>query len=217
MNPGYLSLILISILFILLASGWKDVILGEVSRQALLLFFALYFAGSLVHVQLFGLYISGSYAVCAGTTLYGLAKTARSHSFFYSAHLGISFVLLGCFYFLLTEITRVNPFLTLFHSELHPILWLGILSFLLVRPKHTLWVTSSAMIFGNLLVKYGHRQEFPVQLGDAMFWDQWWAAMFVAGAMSLLIRTAILGLQQVKRIRFKTNKWGDQDNGGELH
>lgn len=96
MNPGYLSLILISVILILLASGWKDILIKGATHKALMLFFISWFTSLSFTVHAGTAKINLVFAVIA---LWSSALAAKAGGMLYKLHLLSAGLLLGSVYF----------------------------------------------------------------------------------------------------------------------
>ena len=199
MNPGYLALLLVSMLIILLLSGWRNVIFPETSAKTVALFIAGWLVGHWITVSVGGIRINMSFAaelLFTACLLKAVGSRRRA------AHLLSLGVILAAFHFLLMEIYRVNPFLPAFGIVVDAALSLSALTIVLNRhPYQQLFVLSVALIAGETSFAYLHRDEVPFVPGNAEFSDKWWLTLFVA-------RTATIVIETARRIgRRKVHSW----------
>jgi hypothetical protein len=176
MNPGYLTFILISVILILLACGWKDFLLPGISNKRLALFFAVWLCGNGIVLSLGAVRLSLSYAIIAGLT-FVLLKTAGN----VKQSLGfvmVSLLIAACDYLFL-EMYSVNPFLTVFGIRADIALTLGLIGLLLNRhPYRQMLILSLALLLGEAWYQVSHLDTKPIRLGTADFMDEWWLTIF---------------------------------------
>lgn len=170
MNPGYMSWIWIVISLILLASGWKDVLLKGVTAKAIRFFFIVWCLLMAVHFPIgkhvlypifFFLFI-----------LYCAALLSGEHA---QRRLQMAFLptFLGILEFMLRQ-TSGAAVLMLPDSSL----LLAAAAVLLVRPAvPQIAVISMSELVCLALTVYVHKERLPLTIGDMRFQDHWWLAV----------------------------------------
>lgn len=184
LNPGFLSLILICISLILLASGWKRTLLQGVSDLAVVSFFAGWCSLSFVHFRWWG-----------GVDLYGvvvvltvlIATITASQQ---PLSRGVHSVSLGLFiasvYYLLKHLGDIDPLFLLYRSEAGAVSVVALLTALLVRKvKDQIACISLSLLLGSIMYEIVHRHHSPIQVGGLLFQDEWWLAVVSARALTL--------------------------------
>ncbi|MCR8642313.1 hypothetical protein NV379_06530 [Paenibacillus sp. N1-5-1-14] len=198
MNPGYLSLILICITLIMLASGWKEVFLRHVSHKEILLFFMLWLIGSQLKFGQGLLEVNGSFIVGLALCVYACIKV---NSPLMQMYMVVSGVLLGMVYMLLLELFATDPVFIIWNAGWDAALGMSLLA-VLMRRGNTIQMVSVAI--GVLVGDFGHhllhRSEAPISLGSAIFQDTWWLVLITVSIASQLLQSILVG------VKFITNR-----------
>lgn len=187
MNPGYLSLLFISVWLILLASGWKDILLPGASRLGILAFFAGWLLSAMISVRLVGLELQATVPyllLCAAaatlTIPYPLAR----------ANLWLCGLLLGTFDCLMRELNGWTLLAPGDRPGLSAALAMSILTILLGRGA--LWqgvAISVGLVASEALYVWLHREAVH-NLGGAAFADHWWLLFCMTRGLSVILETA---------------------------
>jgi len=194
MNPGYLSLLLLSITFILCASGWKDVILRGISHKYIHLFFALWLIGLWIYIPLFPRAdLNGAYVVLAlyafGT--FASAKSGQSLVYGFSAVL-----LMGAFYALFSQLHHLPQIITLHHVQYDNALLCGAAAALLFRkPREQVAAITLSLMLGDGLMQW-LAPSIPngtLLFGSPAFYDLWWVTVTVSRLLSIATERAVGG------------------------
>jgi len=186
MNPGYLAFILIVILFILLASGWKQTILQDIPHGKIVLFFVFWFLGCWYTWDGYGLSIHMA-VVSQWMLVLGLLWGSRT--IWRSIPWLLVSCLLAAFYFLFQEIYRANPVLTLISLEFDLALSLGLLAIAMSRHlKMQMLILTAALLMGDTYLALRHRHSMPVSIGGLRFQDVWWLTLFTARFGTLMLQ-----------------------------
>jgi hypothetical protein len=195
MNPGYLSLLLISISLILLASGWKEHYARSISHYGVLLFFIGWFIFSRLHIEVYHVHVNLAGVWIAAISLYILWKT---NGFVQKVHLLSIGLLLGSFHFLLQEILMMDPVMVIIRPDLDTALFLVVLVLLLQRKApEQLACLSIALLMGDFYHEVVHHASVPPKVGGPSFQDQWWLSVFTARTGTILIQSAYSGCKGV--------------------
>jgi hypothetical protein len=203
MNPGYLTFILVSVILILLASGWKETLLPGLSNKRLALFFTVWLGGNGIVLSLGAVHLTLSYAVIAGLSLI-LLKSAGN----IKQSLGlvaVSLLIAACDYLFL-EIYSVNPFMIVIGKRADIALILGSVGLLLNRhPYRQMLILSIALLLGEAWYQISHLATKPIKLGTADFMDQWWLTIFATRVATATVQG---GYRRSKRMmRNLTDRW----------
>lgn len=198
MNPGFLSLILISISLILLASGWKRTLLGNVPHVAIVLFFTSWCISGLFHVRLRDGTVIGGTAVVLAVVV---ALVLLGHRSLLGA---LHYVSLGLFlasvYYLMKHLGQLDPFFLPSRSWAGPAIVVALLAAALIRrTKDQIACLSLALLSGYALYWFVHRERVAVPLGDLRFQDEWWLAAVVARLCSSAGQYAAATLRTASR------------------
>ena len=208
MNPGYLSYLLISVVFILLASGWKDILLRGVPHVRILLFFVGWFVSGFWTIPWNGAGISLliPYLLILGG--WGVAVMRKT---LLQLHVLLSATLVGMFDFVVLELNGWFPFTISGSPVLDSSLVLSVVIVLLGRK--VLWQFTALTI--GLLIGEGahHVMHWHVMAGHVAggldFSDHWWLTMCCTRGLTVVldtIRQRSAGL--VKSWTFRKN-WRD--------
>lgn len=183
MNPGFLTFILITIVLILLISGWKDAILKHISMKSVVVFFCLFFisygfsfqAGEMRFKMTYVLLIA--LLVMMGVRRLGIARLMLF------MFLGIVFAL---FQYLLLEVYQVNPLMPVVAPKLDIAIFIGAMSFIATRnAAYQFWLISISLIIGDICHQYGHREMIDIYLGNKSFFDMWSLSLFTSMFIAL--------------------------------
>jgi len=184
MNPGFLSFILMLISLILLASGWRPLLLTGIPGIAVVLFYAAWCLMELFRFQWRnGEAVNGIVLVLAALVLIV--------TLFRRSPLGmLHFVSIGLFlasvYYLLKHLGHLNPFFFPERSWSAASLTVAVSSAMLIRkPKDQIAVIAMALVLGTLLYRSVHRIGPGATFGDFRFQDEWWFAVFTARVLSM--------------------------------
>jgi len=175
MNPGFLSLVLLCIAVILLASGWKEVFLSRVPQKEILLFFVFWLLGMQATVHAGRFAIGGTFAVAA---LLGAGIVVRAKDALRATHIVVSGLLLSSVGVLMQEFFAIDPWFVLYRSEIDIAVWLSLLClFMRRKPLEQIASLSIGLALGDLIYGWFHRESMPIHLGSPAFQDKWWLAV----------------------------------------
>lgn len=188
MNAGYLSLILLCITLILLASGWKELYVRSISHKGMLLFFVSWLIGTRITVTIQEVHIQLVYVVIL-TLSFSILYVTKG--FIHKLHLLSIGLLIGSLHFLFQQLLEMDPILIIRNSEWQTALLLAIVTVVLQRNA---WEQIAALSIGYLLgdmYQAGiHEVDGFHQLGMATFQDQWWLSVFTARTITIMIQAA---------------------------
>ncbi|WP_248925405.1 hypothetical protein [Paenibacillus hamazuiensis] len=213
MNPGYLSLLLIAMTLILLASGWKDVLVRGISHKAILLFFVLWLGTSKIVIPFGSWRIYG--CACVAVVI-SAAVIAKTESFMLQCHLVSVGLLLGSIYFFLQEASHLIPAM-MAHPDLNSSLLVGFSAFLMTRlPLVQAACVSVGLLLGDAYSVYVHSPEgFPAVIGGPRFQDRWWLALWMARGSSVVWQGVCAGGRSAARYWAGRRKEGADDRMGD--
>ncbi|GAA3405251.1 hypothetical protein ACFFNY_28670 [Paenibacillus hodogayensis] len=205
MNPGFLSLILIIIVLILLASGWKRTLLPGIPDAAVLIFFAGWFVSALFRFTLYG------HPETSGTVLW-LSATALAAALCRRPPLQVlHLVSLGLFlaslYYVLKHLGDLNPFFIPGHSWSSGAMVVAIAaSLLLRRTTDQIAAVSIALLLGSALYGSAYPDRWTAVLGGLPFQDEWWFTIVTARLLSVAgewVSAAVRGASKSLSDRWK--------------
>lgn len=198
MNAGFLSWILIFVAFILLASGWKNVLLRGVSDPVILIFFIAWCVmGRFDVFESEGLTVNG---VVVPLSIVILAALWRQRSILGGLH-GLSFGLfLASVYYLLKHMGDIDPFFLPSRIAFGAALILALLTTILVRkPADQIACLSFALLCGSALYSYVHRGQAAMPFAGLPFQDEWWLAVGSARLMSSAAEAVVYSVRDVTK------------------
>lgn len=199
MNPGYLSLLSISVSLILIASGWKDVLLRGISHRSVLLFFIGWITLSFVKFAWNGIVV---YGVAAFLALYALGALRRVGGAFARLHLLASSVLFGVFHYVLMELDGFVPWFDFADPKLETALITAAVAMLIARePRMQFFVVSCGLLAGEILFVCTHfREGLTARLGGPVFQDLWWLTFALARSLTIALEYGWGRLAEAVRI-----------------
>ncbi|MCZ8520556.1 MULTISPECIES: YphA family membrane protein [Paenibacillus] len=206
MNPGYLSLLLIVVSVILIASGWKDVLIRGITRTSLLLFFM----GWLLGIQ--WTWESGRWelnAVLPVLAALFLGVLLRSRGFLLKLHLLSVGLLLGSVHFFLKETLPLAPMLVLISPEWTTALLVGLLGAVLLRsPTGQIGSVTLGLLLGEAMDWYAHKEAWTGTIGGALFQDGWWLTVYAVRTSSMVVMALHRTLRSTLRFLWHSLKGG---------
>lgn len=201
MNPGYLSLVLISVTMILLASGWKDLLLPGIPRSGILVFFMGWLIAALFQMELGSVEIQ----LTLPYLLIGAAAATRSlKTPLLRAHVWASGLLLGTFDYLLRELGGWAAVAPQGHAWLNGSVIMAVITLLLGRGAFWQWMTLSIGLTASEGMFVFFHQETANLAGGAAFSDHWWLLLCLTRGLSVLLEAA--GKLTAKGIRQGTKR-----------
>jgi hypothetical protein len=195
MNSGYLSLLLICIAVILLASGWKEVFLSRVPHKEILLFFVFWMLAMQVTLNWGHFSVNGTFLIA---TLLGISIAIRTRDALRGTHIAVTGLLLASVNVLMQEFFAIDPLFVVYRSEIDIAMWLSLLC-LLMRRKQLDQIAglSIGLALGDLLYLYFHRESVPLYLGSPAFQDKWWLGIVTVRVASVSLQYVAAGFRKV--------------------
>lgn len=185
MNQGYVSVILICISLILLASGWRKEMAGDASHKGILLFFAGWIVGSRLNLRLSELLTLN--LVCVPLLITILAVLFGSRDRMNGVHLISAGIFMSLVFLLQQQISSAAPMMVVFFPLIDAAGLLGMLAAgLFRRPLEQIAAISLALLVGNLLFQIIRPDPVPIHLGDAYFQDEWWLSVVLSRSFSVV-------------------------------
>lgn len=195
MNPGYLSLVLLSITLILFSSGWKEIYVRSISHSRILLFFIGWILLFSFEIKLPEVQINW---VFAGIAVLSLGIICRTGGLFRKLHLLSIGLLLGSFHVLAEEILAMDPMMSIVSPHVDAALFLVCVVLLLER---RLWeqiaCLSLGVVIGEIYSVLAHSMHHPLYFGGASFQDGWWLSVFAARTLTISLEYVVKGLKAV--------------------
>ncbi|TMV51311.1 hypothetical protein FE783_05880 [Paenibacillus mesophilus] len=206
MNPGFLTFILISITLILLASGWKSMLLPGIPHYAIVIFFTAWCLSGLFHFRLRdGIEINGTVVVLFAVAMPILLDRR-------SIVTGLHYVSLSLFlasvYYLLKHLGDLDPFLLPYRSWAGTAWIAAMLAAVLIRKaKDQIACLSLALLCGSALYRLVHPDRTAVPFGGLQFQDEWWLTVFAARMI------AVAGENAAASVRYASKSIMDRWRG----
>lgn len=183
MNAGYLSLLLVVVSLILFASGWKDIILRGITPTSLLLFFVSWILASRVSFAWGPVTVNGAIGVLILT---GVVTVLRTKGMMLKLHVFSVALLMGSVYFFLRETLHLMPSLIVWNVQATMALFIGIIDAVLLRSAALqLAALAAALLIGEGMYLYAHRDQGELVFGTPSLLDFWWLTAFAARGYSL--------------------------------
>jgi hypothetical protein len=198
MNPGYLSAVLIAITVILLASGWRGILLNGVSVGSLRLFFICWVPLSMVRLDWHGNMI---YASVLLLVFIGIAGWLSLDSSVERIHLLSVAVLVATCDFVFREVLEVRPFVS---ADLSPLMSASALSLIMLclqrTPLQQIACLSLGLAAGDLMSHAAHAATEAAVYGGPRFQDHWWFAVVLSRLLTVTAETAYVRTKTVFRL-----------------
>ncbi len=193
MNPGYLSLILMCLTVILLASGWKEVLLPGIADRSIVAFIVCWIALSRTHVPLPGSASIEISLIVLPLTWLVLRAAVKKCTWLAVLNFISVGLFLAALYYLLCYFAQADPLFFPYDSPSIAAAFLGLVTILIVRNANDpIGVLTFALLAGAALytaVIYPNLSSNSYIFGDRSFQDQWWAAVVSARLASLCVQT----------------------------
>lgn len=184
MQSGYLSFIVFLSVSILLATGWKPVMLGPVKDRSVILFMVGWLVGSWVHVHIGIVFLSGSLII---------ALLASGIAFWQATSLSqIQLVsvacLIACAYVFLHHLILLHPALFISSSQIESSLLIGGMSGLFIQKVgEMLSALTIGLLIGQTFDSWLNGLPTVIMAGNGEFFDQWWVALIAARVVAILV------------------------------
>ncbi|ANE47984.1 hypothetical protein SY83_18685 [Paenibacillus swuensis] len=184
MNAGYLSLLLSSSALILLASGWKEVLLPGISHRAVLLFFIAVFTATWFWIPLTpGVKLNGGALVLLLASIRPMYR--QKDKLLVLQCLSVA-LLVGSIYLFMNRLDDVSPVLTIYMPRWEQILILGSIVGITVRkPGEQVTVITFALLFAASAHGWGLPGNETIYMGKPEFYDAWWVLIVSARVLSV--------------------------------
>lgn len=198
MNPGYLTFILMCIVAILCASGWKDVFLKGVPYPALLLFFIGWAASWLWPLPEFaGQRLHGCVVPLAACVVWTAARIRGWLERFHMISVGL---LLASIYYVMQMIGQLDPIVLLPHAGLETALLLGAVAAAAVhRPVEQIGAICLGTLIGEAMYWHANEQWLPRGLFGKTFQDTWWLTLIANRGCAVALQVCGDAAKQLQR------------------
>jgi hypothetical protein len=198
MNPGIVSLLLICIALILVATGWKEALFGGIPSKAIVIFIAMWLFSTATAFEWAGSVWNGSFFCTIIVVGYLLIRKLSGSNWLQSVTLG---ALLGSVHFMIDRMLNAEPILVYVNLDLDLALLMAIVTALMLRDAPSQAVSISiGLLLGEIFQAYWRHMDSIVQLGGSSFQDTWWIAMLSARLMTLVMQTVYLSYRSAVRI-----------------
>ncbi|MDB5053796.1 MAG: hypothetical protein JWM44_1846 [Bacilli bacterium] len=182
MNPGYLTIFVVCTTVILLASGWKDVLLGEISRKAIFiflsgwLFFSMFTVPFSLHMMRIQLNLTFLFLF-----VYCLVYLASLHHVVARMQMLLVALIICLIDFILQQAATL-PLGT-------NVLLLSLVTICLQKgPKKQIFSLLLGLLCGNVLSIVTLHRTQPILLANQRLQDMWWLALLMTRALSILFK-----------------------------
>lgn len=185
MNDGYISAILLVIILILLASGWRTLLFKDISPAALGVFFSLWIIGMAVHVELTEtLHVQGIYL----PLLLIVWAAVRFADWSSALLLILTALLTGLIGYFVQNLYMLDPALVVMNPQLDLALLLALLTYTVSRtPLMQSASLAIALIAGEIMTWRQLPVESATFFGGAGFQDLWWMSLAAVRATGIFI------------------------------
>lgn len=185
MNSGYMSYLMICISIILLVSGWREVLLKEISPKAILLFFAGWICFSSGNLVFHKLEFSGIYAglICLLIIIMIYLPNGLSQ-----VRILGSGLMLGLYYFLYMELATGFPQFPYSVNGALTVIMTVLLISLYRKPLEQLGCITLSLLFGSLLQGYAAPYLTGTRVSAAALADQWWLLVVSARVTTVVVQ-----------------------------
>lgn len=187
MNDGYISAILLVIILILLASGWRTLLFKDISPAALGVFFSLWIIGMAVHVELTEtLHVQGIYL----PLLLIVWAAVRFADWSSALLLILTALLTGLIGYFVQNLYMLDPALVVMNPQLDLALLLALLTYTVSRtPLMQSASLAIALIAGEIMTWRQLPIESATFFGGAGFQDLWWMSLAAVRATGIFIES----------------------------
>lgn len=178
MNPGYLSFLLISIIIILLLSGWRTQLIRNVPHSVIITFIVSWFICSAFHLSLMGPYRVNLCIFLLVGAVFWIALLLKS--WIDRIHLMTWGFLLSAVFVLLNQLIYLEPAYIVIHPYVNISLVLGTLCAMFIKhPLNQIAVISVGLIAGDIVNTFVIYKHLPFELGAAHLYDLWWLTFLI--------------------------------------
>jgi hypothetical protein len=189
-NPGYVSYVLLCIISVLCASGWKNELLKEASNRAILLFVCAWLVLSSVSIPAVDdLKINLSAFMVLGCILWSLWTVRGAVNRLHLASVGL---LLASVSYALQIIQRLDPILFLADPGLEQAVLVGLIAAAaLSTSAEQLGAISLGLLVSEIMYGYATSGLFAFELAGKGFHDRYWMTLAAVRMFSLLFRSVV--------------------------
>lgn len=201
MNPGYWSLIMISVTLVLLATGWKETIIGKVTNRAVFLFFAAWMALSPFDVRLGArVGVNMSVVLLVVMAMFALIRGETMRNRLHLAEFGL---FLAPLFFLFRYLAATNPFMSEMLSGPTTAVAFGSMAVLATRNGlEQIGCITIGLLVGHSLLLCNHPGY--VVLGGPSFRDDWWLAVAAARSETVVLQSVRVAFHEARQsIRYR--------------
>ncbi len=193
MNPGYISLWFFTSLAVLMLTGWREIILPDVSRRVIAWLSLVLIGLFLVPIwwtpfsMQYPLHISAAVAVCMLACVIGLLGGTEEIS--YKGYLLLCVLMVALVWGMVRKIYHYDPVLFMLHPQWDAPLLSGLLcGAFTARMKHQLSILAWGAVLGEGITVWLKLHQQEVWVGSLSWWDSFSISAAAAFMFSLLLR-----------------------------
>ncbi|MFD2611996.1 hypothetical protein [Paenibacillus gansuensis] len=184
MNPGYIALLCCSIVFILCASGWKDVLFRGVRHRTILMFFTIGLPSVFINWDVSGqVKINGGFVfllICTAAVLF------RINGRMLFVQTVTASVLLGSVLAFVERMSEASPVMILYIPVWEQVLLLGLINGLFFRDTFLQVAAITLQVaFAVVIVQFLQAPNNGWHLGMPGFYDRWCLLFTIARGASV--------------------------------
>ncbi|WP_169081835.1 hypothetical protein [Paenibacillus sp. PL91] len=197
MNPGFITLWIVLILFILIATGWKSYLIPEISRRtlaifgiamALLLNMSIWWSPFSEHLQV-EVHVSVCFLIVSSLVAY-----KGSEEWSYIGYLILCTLMIAVIWGFIRKMYSFDPvFYWIDPSWDGPLLTGIFCGAFTSQVKHQFGMIVWGAVLGETLNVLLQSGMYATQLGSLTWWDSFWIALAAARVFSLLLKSIRIG------------------------
>jgi hypothetical protein len=194
MNPGYMTIFVLMVICILLASGWKDLLLAGISREAIIVFIMGWLLSSFfsVHFIIYGvsIQINLTFIFLLGYSLFLFGRLKEPLD---KLHTAVLAILLGLLDVTLREASKF----AMGYDAL--IMAIVIVSFQRSAQKQSASLLLG-LLCGNVVSLIIHQRSQAIVMADQRYQDFWWLSLLLTRAVAVIFDYMRPSLKKVWRL-----------------
>jgi hypothetical protein len=194
MNPGYMTVFVLTIICILLASGWKALLLAGISREAIIVFIIGWLLFSFFSLHFFikgvGIQINLAFVFLLGYSLFLFSRLREPLDRLHTASVA---ALLGLLDVTLREASKF--------AIGYDALLMAIATVSFQRGSYK-QITSLllGLLFGNVVSMIIHQRSQSIVMADQRYQDLWWLTLLLMRAAAVIYHYVRPSLKKGRRL-----------------